>query len=164
MFLWSHEKQFWQPFRNRFAQKIRKFQKPFNFVTKKPQRCTSGHVDWSFDNNAEKFSPESIEFPLQVRNWQTENFSIYSIFPENVDLGTQNPALKDMLIFSGKTQLVFVLRRKKMATFITVFKEPSFFKMLPLTHGNQNKLALRSVFFCQTSGKFSLNVRKFQTK
>ena len=31
------------------------------------QNCTSGHVEWSFDNNAKKFSPESIEFPPKVQ-------------------------------------------------------------------------------------------------
>ena len=31
------------------------------------QNCTSGHVEWSFDNNAKNFSPESIDFPPKVQ-------------------------------------------------------------------------------------------------
>ena len=31
------------------------------------QNCTCGHVEWSFDNIAKIFSPESIEFPPKVQ-------------------------------------------------------------------------------------------------
>ena len=51
-----------------------------------------------------------------------------------------------MLFFSGKSQLVFVLRRKKTANFILVLKEPSLFEVLPLTQSNHKKLRFRSVF------------------
>ena len=36
------------------------------------QNCTSGQVEWSFDNNAKIFSPESIEFPPQIQKKRTE--------------------------------------------------------------------------------------------
>ena len=51
-----------------------------------------------------------------------------------------------MLSFSGRIQLVFVLRWKMMAKFTIVLQDPSFFKLMPLTHRNHNKLPIRSVF------------------
>ena len=39
------------------------------------QNCTSGHVDWKSENNAEKFPPESIDFPRKVqKRWTEKNF------------------------------------------------------------------------------------------
>ena len=90
--------------------------------------------------------------------------SIFSFLPENVVLGTQNPAVKNMLIFSGRTQLVFVLRRKRMAKYLIVLKEPSFFKMLPLTHRNHNRLPIRSDFFAKTLESFHLKSEKSRKK
>ena len=36
------------------------------------QKSTSGPVECSFDNNAKKFSPESIDFPPKVQKRWTE--------------------------------------------------------------------------------------------
>ena len=97
---------------------------------KNSQNCTSGHVEWSFDNNAKKFLPESIEFPPKVqKRWTEKKIKI-------------NP-------LPLKTQLVFVLRRKKLAKFIFVLREQSFFEVLPLTHSDHNKLPFRSLFFAK---------------
>ena len=94
---------------------------------RKPQNCTSGHVAWSFDNNAEKFLPESIELPLKVQKKEPKKKFISIYFSENVDLDTQNPALKNLLNFSGKTQVVSVPRRKKMAKFVYICFEKTIF-------------------------------------
>ena len=52
---------------------LKKFQQLKNFSilsVQNSQNCISGHVEWSVDNNAGKFSPESIEFPLKVeKRW-----------------------------------------------------------------------------------------------
>ena len=104
------------------------------------------HSQMSLHSNSKKDEPKKT--------------SIFSYLPENVVLGTQNPALKNMLIFSGRTQLVFLLRRKKMAKFINVLKEPSFFKILRLTHRNHNRLPIRSDFFAKTLESFRLKSEK----
>ena len=99
----------------------------------------------------------SAQFPNKMNR---KKHQFFSFLPENVVPGTQNPALKNMLIFSGRTQLVFVLRRKKMAKFINVLKEPSFFKILRLTHRNHNRLLIRSVFLAKTLESFRLKSEK----
>ena len=78
----------------------------------------------------------------------------YCIFSENVDLDTQKSAVKNMLFFSGKSQFVFVLRRKKTANFLLVLKEASLFEVLPLTQSNHNKLRFRSVFSATNLERF----------
>ena len=45
------------------------------------QNCTSGQVEWSFDNNAKIFSPESIEFPPKVQKKNREKNLILIHFP-----------------------------------------------------------------------------------
>ena len=56
---------------------LKKIQQIKNFSLlsqKNSQNCTSGHVKWNFENDAEKFSPESIEFPLKVQKKRSEIF------------------------------------------------------------------------------------------
>ena len=57
--------------------------------------------------------------------------------------------MKNQLNFSGKIQLVFVLRRKKTAKFVLVLKQTSFFRVLPLTQRNLSKIPFRPVFFAK---------------
>ena len=54
---------------------LKKFQQLKNFSilsAQNSQNCISGHVEWSFDNNAKKFSPESIDFPPKVQKKELE--------------------------------------------------------------------------------------------
>ena len=161
----SREKQFWQPFRNLFAQKIRKFEKIFQFCPRKfPKKVPLDTSIEVLTTMLKSFRKSQMSLRSNSKKDEPKKTSMFSFLPENVVLGTQNPALKNMLFFSGRTLLVFVLRRKRMAKFINVLKEPSFFKMLRLTHINHNRLPIRSDFFGQNSGKFSPKVRKIRKK
>ena len=137
-----------------FRSKITKYQKPFDFVPEKflklylwTRRMKMWQQCWKVFARVNWISAQS---PKKMKRKK-----IKSIFSENVDLDTQNPALKNMLFFSGKGQLVSVLRRKKTAKFILILKKPSFFKMLPLTFINHIKIPFRSNFLPQISKDFA---------
>ena len=140
MFLSSHEKRFWQPFRKLLAQKVTSKQKPFDFVP-------------------ENF-PKLYLWTRRMKFWQ----QCEKVFTRVNWVSAQSPKKmnrKKIKInpLSLKTQLVFVLRRKKLAKFNIVLTEQSLFEVLPLTHSDHNILPFRSVFFCQKTGNFLLNVR-----
>ena len=161
----SREKQFWQPFRNLFAQKIRTFEKTFQFSPRKiPKNLPLDTSIEVLTTKLKSFRKSQLSLRSSSKKDEPKKTSIFSFLPENVVLGTQNPDLKNMLIFSGRTQLVFVLRRKRMAKYLIVLKEPSFFKMLPLTHRNHNRLPIRSDFFAKTLESFHLKSEKSRKK
>ena len=71
----------------------------------------------------------------------------FNLFPLKTLICTRRILVgKTCFIFPGKTQSISVPRRKKLAKFIMVLKEPSFFKVLPLTHVTHYKLPFRSIF------------------
>ena len=72
MFLSNHEKSFDNPSGNFLPKKLHQNKNLSILSQKTSQNCTSGHVEWSFDNNAKKFLPESIEFPPKVQKRWTE--------------------------------------------------------------------------------------------
>ena len=150
----SREKQFWQPFGNLFAQKIRTFEKTYQFCPGKfPKNVPLDTSIEILTTMLENFRKSQLSLRSNSKKDEPKKTSIFSFLTENVVLGTQNPALKNLLFFSGRTQLVFVLRWQKMAKYIIVSKEPSFFKMLPLTHRNHNRISIRSDFFAKTPEK-----------
>ena len=53
------------------------------------------------------FRQSQLSFHSKSEKDEPKKYSVYSIFPENVDLDTQNPALKNLLHFSGKNPINF---------------------------------------------------------
>ena len=122
---------------------IRKFWNIFNSFEVDHPKKISHHKKCSFNKPAVRVPPKVKKNITQESKIDKTKVGAKS---ENVDLDTQNPAWEKLLHFSGKTQPISVPRRKKLAKFMMVSKEPSFFKVLPLTHVTHYKLPFRSFF------------------